>query len=76
MIVGIVIEVVVFYFSELFMLRSGAMRLKATLLIDAGINRLRPIAMTTVAAILALLPLALGIGLGATCSNRWPLSQV
>ena len=34
-------------------------------LIDAGKNRMRPIAMTTVAAILALLPLALGIGQGS-----------
>ena len=28
-------------------------------LIDAGVNRVRPIAMTTLAAVLALLPLAL-----------------
>ena len=34
-------------------------------LIQAGKNRMRPIAMTTLAAILALLPLALGIGQGA-----------
>jgi len=34
-------------------------------LILAGINRMRAIAMTTFAAILALLPLALGIGHGA-----------
>jgi multidrug efflux pump subunit AcrB len=34
-------------------------------LILAGQNRMRPIAMTTVAAILALLPLALGLSQGA-----------
>jgi multidrug efflux pump subunit AcrB len=34
-------------------------------LILAGKNRMRPIAMSTLAAILALLPLALGIGQGA-----------
>jgi multidrug efflux pump subunit AcrB len=34
-------------------------------LILAGINRMRAISMTTFAAILALLPLALGIGHGA-----------
>lgn len=34
-------------------------------LILAGINRMRAITMTTFAAILALLPLALGIGHGA-----------
>ena len=33
--------------------------------IVAGINRMRPIAMTTFAAILALSPLALGIGQGS-----------
>jgi multidrug efflux pump subunit AcrB len=32
----------------------------------AGINRMRPIAMTTFAAVLALLPLALGIGQGSS----------
>ena len=34
-------------------------------LILAGKNRMRPIAMTTAAAILALLPLAMGIGQGS-----------
>jgi multidrug efflux pump subunit AcrB len=35
-------------------------------LIQAGINRLRPIAMTTLAAILALAPLALALGGGSS----------
>lgn len=63
MIVGIVTEVSIFYFSELGELAPG---LKAPLpFVEAGRNRARPIAMTTCAAILALLPLALGIGQGS-----------
>jgi multidrug efflux pump subunit AcrB len=34
-------------------------------LIEAGRNRMRPIAMTTIAAILALAPLALALGQGS-----------
>lgn len=60
MIVGIVTEVAIFYYSEYRELPAGEHRL-----ISAGINRMRPIAMTTFAAILALLPLALGIGHGS-----------
>lgn len=37
---------------------------QTTRLITAGHNRMRPIAMTTLAAVFALLPLALGIGQG------------
>jgi multidrug efflux pump subunit AcrB len=33
--------------------------------LQAGVNRFRPIAMTTLAAIFALLPLALGLGQGS-----------
>jgi CzcA family heavy metal efflux pump len=63
MIVGIATEVAVFYVSELVSLPANLPRRQA--LIEAGINRMRPIAMTTFAAILALLPLALGIGAGS-----------
>ena len=64
MVVGIVTEVAIFYFSEYRDLRmAGAPPEEA--LVDAGINRMRPIAMTTFAAILALFPLALGLGQGA-----------
>ncbi|MGD8843328.1 MAG: efflux RND transporter permease subunit [Gammaproteobacteria bacterium] len=64
MIVGIVTEVSIFYFSEYHeLLRQGGDRLPA--LIEAGKNRMRPIVMTTLAAILALLPLALALGQGA-----------
>ena len=63
MIVGIVTEVAIFYFSEYHDSPADLERHQA--LIMAGKNRMRPIAMSTLAAILALLPLALGIGQGA-----------
>ena len=63
MIVGIATEVAIFYVSELVTLPADLDPEAA--LIEAGINRMRPIAMTTFAAILALLPLALGIGAGS-----------
>jgi multidrug efflux pump subunit AcrB len=59
MVIGIVTEVAIFYFTEFeALLAAGESAGQA--LIDAGANRLRPIAMTTLAAILALTPLALG----------------
>ena len=64
MIVGIVTEVSIFYFSEYFDLLKQGLD-KANALIQAGSNRLRPIVMTTLAAILALLPLGLALGQGA-----------
>jgi multidrug efflux pump subunit AcrB len=63
MIVGIVTEVAIFYVSEYLSLPSELD--KETAMIQAGKNRMRPIAMTTFAAILALLPLAMGIGQGS-----------
>ncbi len=63
MIVGIATEVAIFYVSELVSLPDEIAPHEA--LVQAGINRMRPIAMTTFAAILALLPLALGIGAGS-----------
>src|SRR5207302_10990337 len=63
MIVGNVTEVAIFYLSEYVTLPAepnGHDRL-----IAAGMHRMRAITMTTVAAILALLPLALGIGQGS-----------
>jgi len=64
MIVGIVTEVSIFYFSEYHeLLRADSAKVAA--LIQAGSNRMRPIAMTTLAAILALLPLALALGQGS-----------
>ena len=65
MIIGIATEVAIFYVSEYYELDEGPGKNKKQALVQAGKNRMRPIAMTTFAAILALLPLALGIGQGA-----------
>ena len=64
MVVGIVTEVDIFYFSEYQELPGELPRKQRA--VDAGINRMRPIAMTTLAAILALMPLALGLGQGSS----------
>ena len=64
MVVGIVTEVAIFYFSE-YRILIAPEKQDADVLIQAGINRMRPIAMTTIAAILALLPVALGLGQGS-----------
>ncbi len=63
MILGIVTEIAIFYFSELVLLSASLPSGEA--LIEVGVNRLRPIAMTTLAAILALMPLGLGTGQGS-----------
>ena len=59
MIVGIVTEVAIFYFSELQELREQRTRELHAALHEAGEHRMRPILMSTLAAILTLLPLAL-----------------
>jgi multidrug efflux pump subunit AcrB len=65
MIIGIVTEVAIFYVSELQgLIREEGMPIERAL-IEAGRNRMRPIAMTTIAAILALAPLALALGQGS-----------
>ena len=66
MIVGIVTELAVFYFAEIDLtaLAPEAAPRRHTLL-EAGHARLRPILMSAIIAILALSPLALGIGEGA-----------
>ncbi|HZZ10857.1 MAG TPA: efflux RND transporter permease subunit [Paraburkholderia sp.] len=65
MIIGIVTEVAIFYVSELQgLVRDEGMPFDEALL-AAGRNRLRPIAMTTIAAILALMPLAFALGQGS-----------
>lgn len=65
MILGIATEVAIFYFTEYETLLAEGMA-PETALIQAGVNRLRPIAMTTLAAILALAPLALALGGGSS----------
>jgi multidrug efflux pump subunit AcrB len=63
MIVGNVTEVAIFYYSEYAdFLTEGK---DVARLIEAGNYRMRAITMTTVAAILALLPLAMNLGQGA-----------
>ena len=63
MIIGMVTEVAIFYFSEQQELVKDFDLPRS--IIDAGINRMRPITMTTIAAMLTLLPLALAIGQGS-----------
>lgn len=63
MVIGIVTEVSIFYYSEYQSLPDSERGVQR--MITAGNNRMRPIAMTTLAAILALMPLALGIGAGS-----------
>lgn len=65
MIVGIVTEVAIFYVSEYCLLREREGMAAHEALVAAGANRLRPIAMTTIATILALMPLTLAIGHGS-----------
>ncbi len=66
MILGIATEVAIFYVSEYYDLKSARPSMNnRQALIEAGKNRMRPIVMTTLATILALLPLALGIGRGS-----------
>ncbi|WP_298272645.1 efflux RND transporter permease subunit [uncultured Bradyrhizobium sp.] len=62
MVIGIVTEIAIFYFSEFRVLTKEG---HPDALTQAGVNRFRPIAMTTIAAILALFPLALAIGQGS-----------
>jgi multidrug efflux pump subunit AcrB len=64
MVVGIVTEVGIFYYSEYRDLPDSGQPHDRFIL--AGVNRMRPIAMTTLAAILALMPLALGWGQGSS----------
>ncbi len=68
MIVGIVTEVAIFYFSELQQAEAERAETGMTLhdaLHAAGQHRTRPILMSTLAAILTLLPLALALGQGS-----------
>ena len=48
----------------------------ATLMTRAGTERLRPILMTTIGAILALLPLALGLGAGAALQKPLAIAVI
>ena len=63
MVIGIVTEVAIFYYSEYVSLPDSVQGIQRR--ISAGNNRMRPIAMTTLAALFALMPLALGLGAGS-----------
>lgn len=71
-IIGMITEIAIFYFAEL----SSYARPTAHELINAGIMRMRPILMTTLIAILALLPLALGFGVGAKMQQPLAISII
>jgi multidrug efflux pump subunit AcrB len=61
MVVGIITELAIFYFAEV-SFETPALR---TDLAEAGLARLRPILMSAVIAVLALSPLAIGLGEGS-----------
>lgn len=63
MVIGIVTEVAIFYYSEYESLPENLKSIER--MTSAGNNRMRPIIMTTLAAIFALLPLAMGLGAGS-----------
>src|SRR6202163_3307747 len=74
MIIGISTEMAIFYVSEFTEL---AYRMPAhDALREASRNRLRPITMTTLAAIFTLLPLALAIGPGSGIQQPLALSII
>ena len=75
MILGITTEVAIFYFTEYEMLIGEGAAPEAAL-VQAGVNRLRPIAMTTLAAILALAPLAVAIGGRATMERSLAIAII
>ena len=61
---GIVVNNAILLVDQAAQLSQGGMRIREAV-IEAGRRRLRPILMTTLTTILALLPLAFGIGEGA-----------
>lgn len=71
MILGIATEMAIFYVSEYQALARGMPPARA--LVEAALNRLRPIAMSTLAMALALMPLAVAIG-GAGDQMQQPLA--
>ncbi len=77
MIVGIVTENGILLFDEfLRRKRLEPERAPLALIAEAGAARLRPILMTTFAAITALFPLALGIGAGAAMQKPLAISVI
>ena len=77
MIVGIVTEngIVLFDFVNT-LRRQSPTRPLADVVLEAGRTRLRPILMTTLGAILALFPLALGLGAGAAMQKPLAIAVI
>ncbi|MDP4289245.1 MAG: efflux RND transporter permease subunit [Bacteroidota bacterium] len=75
MIIGIVAENAIFilHYAKLPEMRAQGLRHS---LIEAARHRARPIAMTTLAAILALLPLAIGYGQGAQMQHPLAIAVI
>jgi multidrug efflux pump subunit AcrB len=74
MIIGIGTEMAIFYVSEYIELAHTMEPRRA--LREASRNRLRPITMTTLAAILTLLPLAMAIGQGSAIQQPLAISII
>ncbi|MDE1890959.1 MAG: efflux RND transporter permease subunit [Betaproteobacteria bacterium] len=73
MIVGIITEVAILYFTEYQGLHATN---SVESLVQAGKNRMRPIVMTTLAAIITLIPLAFAIGQGAAMQQPLAIAIV
>jgi multidrug efflux pump subunit AcrB len=72
MILGIVTEIAIFYFAEIDFAKAPDL----PALIEAGTMRMRPILMTSLIAVLALSPLALGIGTGSAMQQPLAIAIV
>ncbi|HEX9007605.1 MAG TPA: efflux RND transporter permease subunit, partial [Bacteroidota bacterium] len=75
MIIGIVAENAIFVMHAAAEFRSAGLPLDAAL-INAGRARARPIVMTTLAAVLALSPLALGVGAGSQLQQSLAIAVI
>ena len=75
MIIGIVAENAIFLIHYIQLFRKEGVSINEAI-IKAGKVRMRPIIMTTLAAVLALMPLAIGIGAGAQMQQPLAISVI
>jgi len=75
MIIGIVAENAIFLIHYIQLFRDQGVAINEAI-IKAGKVRMRPIIMTTLAAVLALMPLAIGIGAGAQMQQPLAISVI
>ena len=75
MIIGIVAENAIFVLHSIKAFQAEGMMLDEAI-VKAGQVRARPILMTTLAAVFALLPLALGIGTGAQMQQSLAIAVI